>query len=122
MTIDERTSGGVTILRVHGRMTVEEQGDVHVVNTVRRLLRDGQKHVLVDMADVPYLDTTGLRDAVESYITSRRQGGAFKLLSVTPRVRHLLEITRLSTVIECYEAEADAIENFAQTAQPDGNR
>ena len=68
MTIDERTSGGVIILSVRGRMTIDDMGDVLVVHVVRRFLREVRKHVLVDLAAVPYVDTTGLRDIVESYI------------------------------------------------------
>ena len=113
MTIEERASGGVIILKVRGRMTVDDQGDVLVVDRVRQLLRDGQKHVLVDLAAVPYVDTTGLRDIVEAYITSRRQGGSVKLLNLAPRVRQLLVITRLLTVIEAFDSEADAIASFA---------
>ena len=115
MTIDERVSGGVTILNVRGRMTVDDLGDVMVVDKVRQHLRDGQKHVLVDLAAVPYVDTTGLRDIVEAYITSRRQGGHVKLLNLTPRVRHVLEITRLLTVIEAFDSEADAVASFGSS-------
>ena len=122
MTIDERTSGGVSILVARGRITVEEQADVRVVDHVRRLLREGRKHVIVDMTAVPYVDTTGLRDIVEAYITSRRQDGAVKLIGVTARVRRVLEITRLLSVIDAYDSEADAIASFAPTAQPDGDR
>ena len=116
MTIDERASNGVSILVVRGRMTVDDQGDVLVVDRVRQLSRDGQKHILVDLAAVPYVDTTGLRDIVEAYITSRRQGGHVKLLNPTPRVRHLLVITRLLTVIEAFDSEADAIASFGPSA------
>ena len=112
MTIDERTSGSVSILVVHGRMTVDDMGELLVVDNVRQLLRDGRTHVLVDLADVPYVDTTGLRDIVEAYITSRRQGGSVKLLNPTPRIRHLLVITRLLTVIEAFDSEADAVASF----------
>ena len=117
MTIDERTSGGVIILAVRGRMTIDDMGNVLVVDKVRQFLRDGQKHVLVDLAAVPYVDTTGLRDIVEAYIASRRQGGSLKLLNLTPRVRHLLVITRLLTVIEAFESEADAVASFGSSDQ-----
>jgi anti-sigma B factor antagonist len=112
MTLEERTSSGVTILDVAGRMTIEALHDMPLTVKVRRLLQDGRAHILVNLEGVPYLDTTGISDLVGAYVVTRRQGGSLKLLHLTARVRMVLTVTRLLTVLEAYEDEADAIGSF----------
>ena len=112
MTIEERTTGNITILDVAGRMTIETVGDTPLVPHVRRLLRGGRTHVVLNLASVPYVDTTGIAELVEAYVATRRQGGSMKLLRLTPHVRTVLTMTRLLTILEAYEAEADAVASF----------
>ena len=112
MTIEERASGGVTILDVRGRMTVEDIQDMLLAEKVRPLLQAGRKQILLNLEGVPYVDTMGLCNVVEAYITTKRQGGSLKLLGLTPHVRELLVITRLLTVFEAYASEADAVASF----------
>jgi anti-anti-sigma factor len=112
MTIEERTTGNVTILDVAGRMTIETVGDMPLVPHVRRLLQGGRTHVVVNLAGVPYVDTTGIAELVEAYVATRRQGGSMKLLRLTPHVRTVLTMTRLLTILEAYEAEADVVASF----------
>jgi anti-sigma B factor antagonist len=112
MSIEERTSGNVTVLDVAGRMTIETVGDMPLLARVRRLLKGGRTHVVLNLAGVPYVDTTGIADLVEAYVATRRQGGSLKLLQLTPRVRAVLTMTRLLTILEVYEAEADAVASF----------
>ena len=112
MTIEERTSGNVTILDVDGRMTIETVADMPLLARVRRLLQAGRTHVVLNLAGVPYVDTTGIADLVEAYVATTRQGGSLKLLRLTPHVRAVLTMTRLLTILEVYEAEADAVASF----------
>jgi anti-sigma B factor antagonist len=112
MSIEERTSGHVTVLDVDGRMTIETVGDMPLLATVRRLLQAGRTRVVLNLAGVPYVDTTGIADLVEAYVATKRQGGVLKLLHLTPRVRTVLTMTRLLTILEAYEVEADAVASF----------
>ena len=112
MTLEERTSSSVTILDVSGRMTIEVLQNMPLTVKVRKLLQDGRAHILLNLDGVPYLDTTGISDLVGAYVATRRQGGSLKLLHLTSRVRTVLTVTRLLTIIEAYEDEAAAIGSF----------
>lgn len=117
MTIEERASGGVTILDVRGRMTIEALKDMAIAERVRSLLQEGRTRILLNLEGVPYVDTMGLCNIVEAYVTTQRQGGSLKLLRVTPHVRQLLVITKLLTVFEAYESEAEALASFGPAAE-----
>ena len=112
MTIEERASGGVTILDVRGRMTFEVLWDMLLAKRVRQLLKEGHKRILLNLEGVPYVDTTGVCNVVEAYVATRRQNGFLKLLHLTPHVREVLTVTRLLSVFEAYDAEADAVASF----------
>ena len=116
MTIEERVSGAVTILAVRGRMTAEVLPDMFLAERVRPLLHTGHKQILLSLEAVPYVDTIGLCNIVEAYITTKRQGGALKLLHLTAHVREMLTITRLLTVFEAYDSEAEAVASFGRSA------
>lgn len=112
MTIEERASGSVMVLDIDGRLTIEALSDMPLTANVRRLLQEGRKQILLNLENVPYLDTTGIRNIVEAYVTTRRQGGSLKLLHLTAHVRAVLAITRLLTILDAYESEADAVASF----------
>jgi len=116
MAIEERASGAVVILDIEGRMTIESRTDLLLPDRVRRLLQEGRKQFLLNLEGVRYVDTSGLCDLVEAYVTTTRQGGSLKLLHLTERVRYLLVITKLLTVLEAYESEADAVASFGPGA------
>jgi anti-sigma B factor antagonist len=117
MTIDERTSGGVTIFDVRGRMTIEEASDKALVERVRARVQSGCNQIVLNLEGVPYVDTTGLCNIIEAYIATKRQGGALKLLHLAQHVRTVLTITKLLTVFEAYDSEADAIASFGPKAR-----
>jgi len=121
MTIRERTSGAAIILDVDGRMTIETVNDRPLTIKVRRLLQEGQKRILVNLKGVPYLDTSGLCDIVEGYVTVKRQGGALKLLHPAAHVRTVLATTRLLTILEAYDSESAAIASFGQSEPQPSN-
>jgi anti-sigma B factor antagonist len=116
MKIEARASHGVVILDIEGRMTVEADRPVSVADLVRELLRQGRRHFLINLQGVSSLDTTGVRDIVEAYVTSTRQDGALKLLNLPARVREVLTVTRLLTVLESFDGEADAVASFGAMA------
>jgi anti-sigma B factor antagonist len=116
MTIDDRTSGGVTIFDVRGRMTIEEVSDKALVGRVRARVQSGCNQIVLNLDGVPYVDTMGLCNIIEAYVTTKRQGGSLKLLHLARHVRELLVVTKLLSVFEAYDSEADAIASFERGA------
>jgi anti-sigma B factor antagonist len=116
MQIEERTVGDVNILDVKGRITLGE-GDELLKDKVNSLLNQGRKKIVLNLADVPYIDSAGLGEIVRTYTTVSRQGGSLKLLSLTKRITDLLAITKLLTVFETYESENEAVQSFSASAK-----
>ena len=112
MQIEERVVGEVTILDLKGKITLGE-GDEALKDKINSLIQQNRKRILLNLADVPYIDSAGLGEIVRTYTTVSRQGGKLKLLNLTKRIQDLLAITKLLTVFETYESEADAVKSFA---------
>jgi anti-sigma B factor antagonist len=112
MQIDQRQVGDVTILDLKGKITLGE-GDELLKDKVNSLVNQGHKKIVLNLADVPYIDSAGLGEIVRTYTTVSRQGGSLKLLNLTKRITDLLAITKLLTVFETFDAEADAIKSFS---------
>jgi anti-sigma B factor antagonist len=112
MQIEERTVGDVLVLEVKGRITLGE-GDEILKDKVNSLLNQGQKKIVLNLAEVPYIDSAGLGEIVRTYTTVSRQGGSLKLLNLTKRITDLLAITKLLTVFETYESENEAVQSFS---------
>ncbi len=111
MQIDERVVGDVTILDLKGKMTLGE-GDELLREKVSSLVSQGQKKLIMNLDGVPYIDSAGLGEIVRTYTTVSRQGGKLKLLNLTKRIEDLLSITKLLTVFEVYEDEAEALQSY----------
>jgi anti-sigma B factor antagonist len=112
MQIEERVVGGVTILDLSGKMTLGE-GDELLREKIASLVNAGQKNLLLNLEGVPYIDSAGLGEMVRSYTTVSRQGGKLKLLNLTKRIEDLLSITKLLTVFETFDSEAEAIQSYS---------
>ncbi len=112
MQIEERIVDDVTILDVKGKMTLGE-GDELLKDKVNSLVSQGHKKLLLNLEDVPYIDSAGLGEIVRTYTSISRQGGKLKLLNVSKRIYDLLVITKLVTIFDSYENEDDAIRSFA---------
>src|SRR4026209_2747284 len=110
MKIVERQVGDVVILDLHGKILIGE-GDDALRDAVTRLVDSGQKKILLNLADVPYVDSAGLGEIVRTYTTVSRQGGSLKLLNLTKRISDLLAITKLLTVFETFDSEPEAIKS-----------
>ncbi|MCC7124745.1 MAG: STAS domain-containing protein [Acidobacteria bacterium] len=111
MDIAERTVNDVTILDLKGKMTLGE-GDELLKDKINSLLAAGRKHLLLNLEGVPYIDSAGLGEIVRTYTTVSRQGGSLKLLNLTKRIEDLLSITKLLTVFETHDSEAEAVASF----------
>jgi anti-sigma B factor antagonist len=116
MQIDERIVDGVTILDLKGKMTLGE-GDELLKDKINSLIQQERKQLVLNLADVPYIDSAGLGEIVRTYTTVSRQGGKLKLLNLTKRITDLLAITKLLTVFETFDAENDAIRSFSASAK-----
>ena len=111
MQIHQRMVGEVTVVDLNGKMTLGE-GDELLRDKVNSLIQQGQKKIILNLSEVPYIDSAGLGEIVRTYTTVSRQGGSLKLLNLTKRIQDLLAITKLLTVFETFENEQDAIKSF----------
>ena len=111
MQIDERTVGGVTILDMKGKMTLGD-GDELLRKKVNVIVEKGCKQIVLNLGDVPYIDSAGLGEIVRTYTTVSRQGGSLKLLNLTKRITDLLSITKLLTVFDTFDSEGEAVKSF----------
>lgn len=111
MDIVERTVNDVTILDLKGKMTLGE-GDELLKDKINSLLAAGRKKLLLNLEGVPYIDSAGLGEVVRTYTTVSRQGGSLKLLNLTKRIEDLLSITKLLTVFETFDSEAEAVQSY----------
>lgn len=111
LNITERQAGDVTILDMSGKVTIGE-GSVALRNAVRRLLQEGKKKVLLNLAGVGYIDSSGIGELVSSYTTVSGAGGQLKMLNLTQKLQDLLAITKLLTVFDVYDDEGEALGTY----------
>jgi anti-sigma B factor antagonist len=102
---------GVTVLDLSGRITLGE-GSVQIRDAIRDLIAKGQKNILLNLAEVNYIDSSGLGELVSAYTTARNQAAGLKLLKLTKKVHDLLQLTKLYTVFDIFDDEASAIVSF----------
>jgi anti-sigma B factor antagonist len=112
MHIEERVVNEVTILDLKGKITLGE-GDEALKDKINSLIHQGRKRILLNLEDVPYIDSAGLGEIVRTYTTVSRQGGQLKLVNLTKRITDLLSITKLLTVFETFDAEQDALKSYS---------
>lgn len=112
MTITERQNGDVTILDVDGKILLGE-GDVQLKKKIDELISRKVSKILLNLSAVPYMDSGGLGEIVRSYSTVKREGGELKLVGVTSRIKDLMTITKLHTVFDIFDNEAEAAASFA---------
>jgi anti-sigma B factor antagonist len=112
MQIDERQVGEVMILDLKGKITLGE-GDEVLKDKINSLILQNKKRILLNLAEVPYIDSAGLGEIVRTYTTVSRQGGQLKLVNLTKRITDLLMITKLLTVFETFDAEPEALKSFS---------
>jgi len=110
--VQERNNGAVVILDVKRTDADEPPGQNLLRDRLKSLLEGGRKFILLNVADVTYVDSVLLSAIVQGYASAVRQGGMLKLLNVTPRLRKLLKITKLESVIESYDSEEAATATF----------
>ncbi len=111
MTLEERQAGEVTIVAISGDITLHAGVDV-LKDKVYSLLQSERRKVLFDLAGVGQVDSTGLGQLVHAHVTMSRHGGTLKLLNLTKRLDDLLVLTKLVTVFDIFDDEAEALASF----------
>jgi anti-sigma B factor antagonist len=116
LSITKRTVDGVVVLDLKGSIHIGE-GNIDLHRTLRSLIEQNERAVLLNLAEVKSIDSSGLGELVAGYSTLEKNGGELKLLNLTDRVKELMMITKLLTVFDVYDNEATAIASF-QTERP----
>jgi anti-sigma B factor antagonist len=116
MQIAERRVGDVVVLDLKGKVTLGE-GDEVLKDKINSLMHQGDRKLVLNLAEVPYIDSAGLGEIVRTFTTVSRQGGSLKLLNLTKRISDLLAITKLLTVFETFDSEHDAVQSFSASAK-----
>ena len=111
LNISERQAGDVTILDMSGKVTIGE-GSVALRNTIRRLLGEGKKSILLNLSDVGYIDSSGIGELVSSFTAVNKESGSLKLLKLTQKIQDLLAITKLLTVFDTFDDEGEALASY----------
>jgi anti-sigma B factor antagonist len=111
MTTTTRRVGEVTIVDISGRIVLGPESAA-LRSLVNDLLSKGNKEILLNLAEVNYIDSSGLGHLVSAFTTARKQGGELKLLQLTNKVHDLMQITKLYTVFDIRDDEAEAVKSF----------
>ena len=106
-----RDAGKVTVVDLSGRITLGE-GSALLRKTIRGLLDDQRTLILLDLADVDYIDSSGIGELVSGFSAVKGRNGDLKLLNLTKKVRDLLQITKLYTVFDVFSDESAALRSF----------
>lgn len=106
-----RQVGDVTLIDAAGRITLGE-GSSTFRDTLKDLTAKGQKKLLLNLADVSYIDSSGIGELVSGYTTVSNAGGSLKLLNLTKRIHDLLQITKLYTIFEVFDDEAKGLASY----------
>lgn len=119
LQISSRKSGTVTILDLQGRVTIGSSNDA-LSAELRKLAENAPCDVLVNLAGVTQMDSSGISTLVRTFVTLERQGGGLKLLNPAGHVREVLDLTRLIQSIPTYKSESTAVASFrSSTARPE---
>ncbi len=111
LQVKERQAGDVTILDLSGAVRIGE-GSIALRDSVRTVVEHGKKKVLLNLGGVNYIDSSGIGELIANYTTLSREGGQLKLLNLTEKIQNLLVITKLLTVFDTYDNEAEALSSF----------
>jgi anti-sigma B factor antagonist len=106
-----REQDGVTIIDISGRITLGS-GNQELRNHVNKVLEEGKNRILLNLAEISYIDSSGVGTLVGCFTSAQNRGASLKLLNLTKKIEDLLAITKLLTVFETFDNEQDAIRSF----------
>lgn len=113
MKIRTQIADDVVIVRVSGNIVIGE-GDVMLKDRIVSILEDEYRKIILDLAEVKYMDSSGIGELVNCHTTVKKRGGEMKLLNLTKKIREILTITKLLMVFDHYVNEEEAIQSFAK--------
>jgi anti-sigma B factor antagonist len=113
MELSRRDLGKVTILDISGKLTTTDGGG-QLKERVSSLIAEGHKNIILNLANLSYMDSAGLGEMVACHSTAAKNGGVVKLANTTSRMKDLLTITKLVTVFDAHDTEAQAVSSFNQ--------
>jgi anti-sigma B factor antagonist len=111
LRVTYRDAGPVTVVDIGGRIVLGE-GSALLRKTIRDLLEQERVNILLNLADVDYIDSSGIGELVSGYTAVKSRSGELKLLHLTKKVHDLLQLTKLFTVFEVYSDESMALRTF----------
>jgi anti-sigma B factor antagonist len=111
LNINQRQAGDIAILDMDGEVRIGDSSTA-LRSSIRNLVANGDQKILLNLAGVKYIDSSGIGELIANYTTVGRGGGQLKLLNLTEKVQDLLVITKLLTVFDVYDNEADALASF----------
>ncbi len=120
LDIKQRWKGGVIILEMSGRLVLGEECE-SFRTLIRELLPLNKNQILVSMADISRIDSTGIGALVESVILTAKEGGRLKLFNLPRLIRNILSTHRLLQAFEIYETEDEAVASFQDEPHPAGS-
>jgi len=106
-----RKVDNMVILDLKGKITIGA-GDIMLREHINKVLEQGEKNILLNMAEVTYMDSSGMGELISCYTSVTNRGGKLKLLNLTKKIQNLLQITQLITIFEVYESEAEGVASF----------
>lgn len=116
LNISKRQSGNVSILDLSGKIALGE-GNRALHEAIRGLTADGPKNILLNLANVSVIDSSGLGELVAGYASVERSGGSLKLSNLSDRNIQLITITKLYTVFDVFDNEAEALASFGSASE-----
>jgi anti-sigma B factor antagonist len=112
LRMTDREVGGVSVLDIEGRIVLGEESNAFR-EKVKGLLAAGKKKIILNLAQVSYIDSAGLGTLVATFHSARSQGATLKLTNLGAKFKEVLQVTKLMTVFDTYDTEAAAIASFS---------
>jgi len=120
LKIAERQVGGVTVLDVSGRIVLGVES-AQLRDAVREHLAAGKKNIVLNLGEVPYVDSTAIGELISACLAVRREGGDVKLLNLTKKVHDVVQIVRIGSVLEIFDNESAAVNAFSKSNKQVGD-
>jgi anti-sigma B factor antagonist len=117
VTIETRAAGTATVMVLHGGLTSNE-ADPSLRAAVRAAVEGGARHIILNLQDVSDIDSFGVAVLASTHMSAVSRGGRLMISNLSRKLQHLFAITRLNTVFEIYETEADAVADCCATDEP----
>lgn len=116
LNISTRQTGGVTVVDLSGKIALGESNRA-LHDAIKNMIDQGNKNILLNLANVTVIDSSGLGELVAGYASAERNGGAMKLENLSDRFIELIHITKLYTVFDIFDNEAEALASFGSASE-----